>query len=221
MLSALAAAPRQGRALFVRDRRATCSTSCAGRLRGGAGRLLRHHLRADRCGRRRLLAVPGRRTIRGRRVSSPTAFRHRAAGPASTACRIRRRPTIWTPHIPLYLTTGRVLAHYQSGTQTRHVDELQRAARRAARGDSSGDREAARRRRRSAREADDTTRRPRRFAVKISAATSAKTPCSCRSTGAARSPINRLTSPALDPVSRMPEFKVCAVVAPPRAEDAE
>jgi assimilatory nitrate reductase catalytic subunit len=28
--------------------------------------------------------------------------------------------------------------------------------------------------------------------------------------------INRLTNPALDPISRMPEFKVCAVRVEPR-----
>ena len=37
----------------------------------------------------------------------------------------RRQPTSGTRTIRCYLTTGRVLAQYQSGTQTRHVDALQ------------------------------------------------------------------------------------------------
>ena len=46
-----------------------------------------------------------------------------------------------------------------------------------------------------------------------SAPTSARTRCSRRSTGAASSAANMLTIPALDPISRMPEFKLCAVRA--------
>jgi len=57
------------------------------------------------------------------------------------------------------------------------------------------------------------------FAVKISAAIREDTVFVPFHWGGAQS-INRLTSPALDPVSRMPEFKVCGLSAA-AAEDAE
>ncbi len=43
-----------------------------------------------------------------------------------SSTRVRPRPL--DKHFPLYLTTGRLLAHYQSGTQTRRVPELMEAA---------------------------------------------------------------------------------------------
>ena len=39
----------------------------------------------------------------------------------------RARPRLPDRDYPFFLTTGRVLAHYQSGTQTRRVDELDAA----------------------------------------------------------------------------------------------
>ncbi|HMJ60241.1 MAG TPA: molybdopterin oxidoreductase family protein [Bryobacteraceae bacterium] len=109
---------------------------------------------------------------------------------------------------PLYLTTGRVMAHYQSGTQTRRIPKLMELAPRAfveihpamasvyqiAEGDAvrlttrRGSAMAAARLTTSIRL--DTIFVPFHFA------------------GAGRA--NLLTNPALDPTSRMPEFKVCA-----------
>jgi assimilatory nitrate reductase catalytic subunit len=109
---------------------------------------------------------------------------------------------------PLYLTTGRVMAQYQSGTQTRRVPKLMALSPRAfveihpamasayriANGDS----------------VRLTTRRG-------SATLAAQLTSSIRLdtlfvpfhfNGEERA--NLLTNPALDPVSRMPEFKVCA-----------
>lgn len=110
---------------------------------------------------------------------------------------------------PVLLTTGRVLAQYQSGAQTRRVDELNSAApgpfvelhpRLAARLEIEDGEPVA-----------VVSRRGRAVAP-------------ARVTGAIRSDTvfmpfhwpgegraNSLTNPALDPVSRMPEFKVCAV----------
>ena len=121
---------------------------------------------------------------------------------------------------PLYLTTGRVLSQYQSGTQTRRVERLTKlspeplveinpvAARRAGVKDGAlvtlvsrrGTAVARARLTRDIRE--DTVFVPFHWGGPSS--------------------INRLTNPALDPTSRMPEFKVCAVriEAPPARHGA-
>ncbi|WP_167357927.1 molybdopterin oxidoreductase family protein, partial [Streptomyces silaceus] len=110
---------------------------------------------------------------------------------------------------PVLLTTGRVLAQYQSGAQTRRVAELNAAApgpfvelhpRLAARlGVVEGERVAV------------VSRRGRAVApARVTSAIRSDTvfmPFHWPGEGRA----NSLTHPALDPVSRMPEFKVCAV----------
>jgi assimilatory nitrate reductase catalytic subunit len=110
---------------------------------------------------------------------------------------------------PLYLTTGRIMSQYQSGTQTRRITTLMEASPEAfvqihpsmARTFGIKDGEAVRL----------TTRRGTALVV-------AQLTASIRMdtlfvpfhfSGAGRA--NLLTNPALDPVSRMPEFKVCAV----------
>jgi assimilatory nitrate reductase catalytic subunit len=115
---------------------------------------------------------------------------------------------------PLYATTGRVLQHYQSGAQTRLVPELNDAqpeafvevhpdtAARAGVHDGQWARVVSRRGEVRARVHCvgtirlDTVFLPFHFP------------------GAQRA--NLITNPALDPVSRMPEFKVCAVRLMPR-----
>ncbi|MGW5850090.1 molybdopterin oxidoreductase family protein [Streptomyces sp. NPDC055254] len=117
---------------------------------------------------------------------------------------------------PVLLTTGRVVAQYQSGAQTRRVDELNAAApgpfvelhpRLAARiGAVDGSPLAV------------TSRRGRAVApARITDAIRADTvfmPFHWPGEGRA----NNLTNPALDPTSRMPEFKVCAVRVEPAAD---
>ncbi|WBB79209.1 molybdopterin oxidoreductase family protein [Micromonospora sp. WMMD882] len=110
---------------------------------------------------------------------------------------------------PLYFTTGRVLAQYQSGAQTRRVAALRRAAPEpfvelhpdlAARLDVA--------------EGDELRVTSRRGELRAPARI---TPTIRPDTvfapfhwgGAGRA--NSVTNDALDPVSRMPEFKVCAV----------
>lgn len=114
---------------------------------------------------------------------------------------------------PLYLTTGRVLAQYQSGTQTRRIAELQEfapvplaemhpTAARLARV-SNGDRITL------------TTRRgAATFTLKVTRAIREDTVFVPFHWGGEQS-ANRLTNPALDPTSKMPEFKVCAVRVDP------
>ncbi|MET9910092.1 molybdopterin-dependent oxidoreductase [Streptomyces sp. NPDC006476] len=110
---------------------------------------------------------------------------------------------------PVLLTTGRVVAQYQSGAQTRRVEELNAAApgpfvelhpRLAARlGAAEGDPVAV------------VSRRGRAVApARITTAIRPDTvfmPFHWPGEGRA----NTLTNPALDPTSRMPEFKTCAV----------
>ncbi|MCH0559097.1 molybdopterin oxidoreductase family protein [Streptomyces sp. MUM 16J] len=110
---------------------------------------------------------------------------------------------------PLVLTTGRVVSQYQSGAQTRRVAELNAAApgpfvelhpRLAARiGAADGDPVAV------------VSRRGRAVApARVTTAIRPDTvfmPFHWPGEGRA----NTLTNPALDPTSRMPEFKSCAV----------
>jgi assimilatory nitrate reductase catalytic subunit len=112
---------------------------------------------------------------------------------------------------PLFLTTGRLFAHYQSRTQTRRVNELEQGspeplaemhpATARLYGLSSGERVTL------------TTRRAAAtFSLKLTPTLREDTVFVPFHWGGDQS-INRLTSDALDPISRMPEFKVCAVRA--------
>ncbi|MFF5403622.1 molybdopterin oxidoreductase family protein [Streptomyces misionensis] len=150
---------------------------------------------------------------------TPRPFLDRFATPDGRArfAAVSHRPAAEEPDAdyPLRLTTGRVLAQYQSGAQTRRVPELERAApgpfvelhpRLAERlGVTDGDPLVL------------TTRRGRATApARVTPDIRPDTvfvPFHWPGPGRA----NSLTHPALDPVSRMPEFKVCAV----RVERAE
>jgi assimilatory nitrate reductase catalytic subunit len=144
---------------------------------------------------------------------TPRLFLDRFATPDGRArfVPVGHRPSAEEPtaEYPVYLTTGRVLAQYQSGAQTRRVPELNAAApgpfvqlhpRLAERlGAAEGDRLAV------------ISRRGRAVApARISADIRPDTvfmPFHWPGEGRA----NTLTNPALDPTSGMPEFKVCAV----------
>ncbi len=110
---------------------------------------------------------------------------------------------------PLYLTTGRLMAQYQSGTQTRRI-----AALNAISPEAFAEMHPALAKRFGLADGDDATLTTRRGAITVKA----------RLTPSIRldtifvpfhwggvSCANTLTNPALDPVSKMPEFKVCAV----------
>ncbi len=112
-------------------------------------------------------------------------------------------------YYPFYLTTGRVLAHYQSGTQTRRVTKLAEmnpepfaeihpsTAKRF--GIVNGTIVWLQTRRDAA-----------QFIVKVTPTIREDTVFVPFHWGGAQA-VNRLTNAALDPTSRMPEFKVCAV----------
>jgi assimilatory nitrate reductase catalytic subunit len=112
---------------------------------------------------------------------------------------------------PLHLTTGRVLAHYQSGAQTRRVAELQERAPEplaemhptTAQLAHLSDGQYIRL---------ETRRGSARFRLKVTRAIREDTVFVPFHWSGEQS-VNRLTNPALDPVSKMPEFKVCAVRA--------
>ncbi|MEU5991158.1 molybdopterin-dependent oxidoreductase [Spirillospora sp. NPDC047418] len=110
---------------------------------------------------------------------------------------------------PVYLTTGRVLAQYQSGAQTRRVPALAEAA-----PGPFAELHPDLAERLGIEDGAQVRVESRRGAVTVRA----------RLTDAIRADtvfvpfhwagegrVNLLTNPALDPVSRMPEFKVCAV----------
>jgi assimilatory nitrate reductase catalytic subunit len=110
---------------------------------------------------------------------------------------------------PYFLTTGRVLAQYQSGTQTRRVKELAKAEPEsfaeihpdtaAGLGISAGDKIRL------------TTRRGRAvMKARLTRDIRLDTVFAPFHWGGGGS-ANALTNPALDPISRIPEFKVCAV----------
>ena len=114
---------------------------------------------------------------------------------------------------PYYLTTGRLLRHYQSGTQTRRVASLTQAepdARVEMHGSLA---------RRIGVGADDLvalrTRRGRVvMRVRLSDTIRPDTVFAPFHYGGA-SAVNLLTNPVLDPHSRMPEFKACSVAVEP------
>ncbi|WP_418152810.1 molybdopterin oxidoreductase family protein [Actinoalloteichus caeruleus] len=167
----------------------------------------------DRLDRGEALHWPCPRTSGAPHPGTPRLFLDRFAHPDGRA---RFRPVAHRPGAeppddgyPLYGTTGRVLAHYQSGAQTRRVPELASVepvpyvevhpdtAGRA--GLAAGD------------VAHVVTRRGRVTAtVRLVPHLRADTvflPFHFPEEGRA----NLITNPELDPVSRMPEFKVCAV----------
>jgi assimilatory nitrate reductase catalytic subunit len=109
---------------------------------------------------------------------------------------------------PLFLTTGRLLAHYQSGNQTRRVADLVEQA-----GEPTAQVHPLLARQHGLGEGDFVRVKTRRgevsLRVKLEPAMRPDTVFVPFHWGGAQS-ANRLTNPALDPTSRMPEFKVCA-----------
>jgi len=133
-------------------------------------------------------------TADGRALFQPVEYRHAAEEPDA--------------EFPLYLTTGRLAAHYQSGTQTRRVEKLKNTAPEAL-----VEIHPATARSHGIAENDEVLLETRRG----SATAKARLTTSIRIDTifvpfhfAARGRANLLTNPVTDPVSKMPEFKVCA-----------
>ncbi|WP_432110166.1 molybdopterin oxidoreductase family protein [Streptomyces sp. AA1529] len=154
-------------------------------------------------------------------VGTPRLFLDRFAHPDGRArfLPVEHRDAAELPDAahPLYATTGRQLQHYQSGAQTRRVPELAAAgpgpyvevhpdtARRAGLADGDTARIVSRRGAVLARTRCVASLRPDTVFL----------PFHFPGDGAA----NILTNPALDPVSRMPEFKLSAVRLEPADGD--
>ncbi len=109
---------------------------------------------------------------------------------------------------PLVLTTGRLLIHYHTGTMTRRVKALDELVPRNRAWVNPSDAE-----RLGIKEGQDIALQSRRGAIKIEARVTDKV-----GEGMVfvpfhfgESPANALTNPALDPVAKIPEFKVAAV----------
>lgn len=146
---------------------------------------------------------------------TPRLFADRFAHPSGRARfhSVPDRPIAELPDAtyPLYFTTGRYREHYNSGAQTRRVGALLDAKpeprvqvhpRLAARlGVAHGDPVLV-----------ESRRGAVRFAADVSADIRADTLFAPFHWGG-RQAANLLTIPALDPISKMPEFKVCAVRA--------
>ncbi len=124
---------------------------------------------------------------------------------------VHHRPAAEEPddEFPLYLTTGRVMAQYQSGTQTRRVEALERLS-----PDAFAEIHPSLARRFGIADGDDVALTTRRGQARMKARL---TPSIRQDTIFApfhwggKACANNLTNPALDPTSKMPEFKVCAV----------
>lgn len=124
---------------------------------------------------------------------------------------VEYHPAAETPDddYPLYLTTGRVMAHYQSGNQTRRVAALHKAHPEpfveihpaVASGLGIADGDAVRL----------TTRRGAAIMKARLTNTIRMDTVFAPFHWSEHERANLLTNPALDPVSKMPEFKVCAV----------
>ena len=124
---------------------------------------------------------------------------------------VHHRPSAEEPddEYPLYLTTGRVMAQYQSGTQTRRVGALEKISPEAfveihpslapRFGIMDGDAVML------------TTRRGEMRAVARLTPTIRPDTLFVPFHWGGAACANNLTNPALDPTSKMPEFKVCAV----------
>ena len=202
------ASARQVGVLFVRRLPMRSSRSFAPRPRRRR-RLFRDHLRSDRSRRTECSGRARRTTIRAPHDCFKRRFRRLSGRARFHAIEHAGPAEVPDEDFPLYLTTGRLLAHYQSGTQTRRVPELVEAAPQPIaeihpqvakrHGLTDGDPVVLRTRRGSA-----------IFTSRITADIRPDTifvPFHWPGEASA----NRMTNDALDPVSRMPEFKVCAV----------
>ena len=184
-------------------------------------RLQRHHLREDPPRARRVLALPQRRPSRDAAPLRRHASLIRAVARASTPCPIAPPPRCRTPSTR---STSRRAATRSTTTRARR----RAASRRSSRPGPSRGCKSTRGlpRRLGVADGEGLVVESRRgtvcFSVLISSDIRADTLFAPFHWGG-RSAANMLTIPALDPISRMPEFKVCAVrarAAEPALENA-
>jgi assimilatory nitrate reductase catalytic subunit len=147
------------------------------------------------------------------RPGTPRVFLERFTTPDGRARfhRVEYQPAAEEPdhEFPLYLTTGRIMSQYQSGTQTRRIPKLMVAS-----PDAFVQIHPSMARTYGIKDGDAVRLTTRRGVASVVAQLTPSirmdtlfVPFHFGGTGRA----NLLTNPALDPISRMPEFKVCAV----------
>jgi assimilatory nitrate reductase catalytic subunit len=150
----------------------------------------------------------GTEVVDGDRFLPPPGFFTMSGRARFHAVRHQASSEIPDEEYPIYLTTGRVLAQYQSGTQTRRLKRLDEMAPEAVL--EVHPMLALRYRFRDGEHVTVTTRRgSATFRARLSTGIREDTvfaPFHWADTQSA----NRLTNPALDPISRMPEFKISA-----------
>ncbi|BBZ46298.1 molybdopterin oxidoreductase family protein [Mycobacterium parmense] len=131
----------------------------------------------------------------------------------------RRTAELPDDEFPYYLTTGRLLRQYQSGTQTRRVAQLTEGE-----AEPVAELHPTLAQRMGIGSGDKVRLKTRRGEVVMTARLNGgirpDTVFAPFHWGGAAN-INRLTNPVLDPYSRMPSFKVCAVAVSNAASDAE
>ena len=123
---------------------------------------------------------------------------------------VRYRPSMELPdrEYPFILTTGRVLCHYHTGTMTRKVHDLS-----YLRGEELVEMNPDDALTLGIEDGSIVEVSSRRGNVRARAKTTEKSPKGVvfMTFHFAETPTNVLTNPALDPVAKIPEFKVCAV----------
>ena len=123
---------------------------------------------------------------------------------------VRYRPSMELPdrEYPFILTTGRVLCHYHTGTMTRKVHDLN-----YLRGEELVEMNPDDALTLGIEDGSMVEVSSRRGNVRARAKTTEKSPKGVvfMTFHFAETPTNVLTNPALDPVAKIPEFKVCAV----------
>ena len=202
----------QGRVLPVHEHRGDLRRAVPGVSAGGTADYTRRHLATDRGRDGPVLADPRGRPprhappVRGRPVLPP-----RRQGPLPRRCRSSESAEVVDDDYPVLADhrPGRV-SQYLSGTQTRRIAALvaqypeplcemhPRLAEQL--GVADGDLVTV-----TSRRGDDHAAGPRRQRR------SGPTPCSSPTTGPGAKAANQLTNRAVDPLSKMPEFKVAAV----------
>ena len=163
--------------------------------------------RADRRSSRHAAAVrarqlqPGREGQRARSTSPTARARFNVAD---------YRPPVddASDEYPIYLTTGRVVSQFLSGTQTRRIGPLVEAVPGAAHRDASAAGGEARDRGRRLDDGRDAARRPSRCKAQVVTTIRPDT-IFIPYHWPGRKSANQLTVAAQDPISKIPQYKVC------------
>ena len=183
-------------------RRSTRRWACSGRA---TARIRRPARAIARPSRARRVCSSRAATTRSPKARGRSTFR--TAARASTSPTTGRRSTTRVEEYPIFLTTGRVVSQFLSGTQTRRIGPLVEQYPEPRLETASAAGRQARDRRRRLGDGRDAARRPSRCRRRSSR----------RSAPTRLHPVplagpeerNQLTVAAQDPISKIPQYKVC------------